>query len=525
MIQPTVARRRTSTPTDRRGQPRVVATFVCTAALALACVPPGDATAASPPGYRPHTSLSAADRGRPQAGFRIRPTERAAGGWIGGRVLGGDVVYRIEPRAHDRRSRYQSTIAVDHLDGPRQPAPRAVARAAWVLSKYGAYDQDIQAAAVDAVTYHLLVGGRWRIGRRAGSARIRQTGPDRRYVRSYARIMLAKSQEQAGPYRVSLDAGAPAAASTSARVSASVVATHTAAPLSEVPVTFQAPGSEPVTAYTDRVGTAEVFLPVLVGATHVTATVASVPSWRLQVRRAARRGASDVAVAGTKTTLTSSGLLEGVGEQSVSIAATAPVTLTSEPLGATVSLSGGSGARDVRIRLHGPSATAADACGAVARLDTATTWAEGSHPVPAFTPSSTGSGYYAWSVNAGANRYTNAAVACGPPVRVQRQGTLTNLSWTPFDATSGSLKVTLGGFDRAENHRLTFELFGPFPAGQPGRCDAAAAAASDFSVDGNGSPTSGLFTVQTGYTYAARARLAEGEFVRGAAGGCLVFGS
>ena len=44
---------------------------------------------------------------------------------------------------------------------------RATARAEWVLSKYGGYKDARQAAAVDAVVYHLLVGGRWRIKRTA----------------------------------------------------------------------------------------------------------------------------------------------------------------------------------------------------------------------------------------------------------------------------------------------------------------------------------------------------------------------
>ena len=106
-----------------------------------------------------------------------------------------------------------------------------------MLSKYGGYRDALQAAAVDAVVYHLLVGGRWRIGHARGAARIRHCS-DPASVRRFARIMLDQARKFAGVYGVTVSA-------TSADVGGTIEATVTVTgghdrPAAGLPVTLSA---------------------------------------------------------------------------------------------------------------------------------------------------------------------------------------------------------------------------------------------------------------------------------------------
>ena len=162
---------------------------------------------------------------------------------MGGYKIGDTPVFVVTPTRRPNRRGYEATQVVADLDKSRGASRRATARAAWVLSKYGGYRDARQAAAVDAVVYHLLVGGRWRIDHHRGAARIRHSG-DPASVRRYARIMLGQSRKFAGVYQVTVTA-------TSADVGGTIEATVKVTarhdrPAAGLPVAVSAPGAATV---------------------------------------------------------------------------------------------------------------------------------------------------------------------------------------------------------------------------------------------------------------------------------------
>ena len=165
----------------------------------------------------PVVASYAQDKAHRWSGYRIPRNGHADGGWMGGYQVGDTPVFVVTPTRRPNRRGYEATQVVADLDKSRGASRRATARAAWVLSKYGGYRDALQAAAVDAVVYHLLVGGRWRIDHHRGAARIRHSG-DPASVRRYARIMLDQSRKFAGVYRVTVTA-------TSADVGGTIEAT------------------------------------------------------------------------------------------------------------------------------------------------------------------------------------------------------------------------------------------------------------------------------------------------------------
>ena len=165
----------------------------------------------------PVVASYARDKAHRWSGYRIPTNGHADGGWMGGYTIGDTPVFVVTPTRRPNRRGYEAAQVVADLDGSRGASRRATARAAWVLSKYGGYRDARQAAAVDAVVYHLLVGGRWRIDHHRGAARIRHSG-DPASVRRFARIMLEQSRKFAGVYQVTVTA-------TSADVGGTIEAT------------------------------------------------------------------------------------------------------------------------------------------------------------------------------------------------------------------------------------------------------------------------------------------------------------
>jgi len=102
----------------------------------------------------------------PWSGYRIKPAPSADGGFMGARKTDGRVTYRLDAGARRRTYGYRP---VHRVSGDRRSA-----RAAWILSKYGAVRIADQAAAVDVATY-ALVSDRPLGGARA-RARLRATG-------------------------------------------------------------------------------------------------------------------------------------------------------------------------------------------------------------------------------------------------------------------------------------------------------------------------------------------------------------
>lgn len=182
-----------------RGHRTLLVTFCASALLLGAFIDPVHA-ASEVRATKVETRLS---------GYSITATGTASGGWLGSYRLGGKTVYRIDPYATGAARGYTTPRRVAKINGSTDSrvTKRDVARAAWVLSKYGPARVPgeglipSQAAAVDIVTYALLAKGRHRWKGPSSDARISQSGNEAG-VRRLARYMFNKSRKLAGPYRV-----------------------------------------------------------------------------------------------------------------------------------------------------------------------------------------------------------------------------------------------------------------------------------------------------------------------------------
>ncbi len=415
-------------------------------------------------------TASAAKRG---PGYRIPSNGTAAGGWIGARTLNQKLIYQVDPSAKNRRTGYRSSDVIARLPGGSHASRRQTQRAAYVLSVYGTRNNDIQAAAVDATVLHLLAGGKWRVARQAGAKRIRAAGRSA-YVKSYARTMLKISKKYAGPVKRSLTASRTTVGGTS-RVVFTIRNARRGTGMAGLPVTFRYAGAAPFTSYTNSAGRATAYVAATTASGVVKATVGSVPEWRLHVRKAKKRKASPVAVAGAKVALTSKTRLIATGAQSVTVSNTTNVASTGQALTGRYSIAGGAGSRSVTRSLRGPFSTSSTSCtGGTAYTSTTTIADDGSWALPSFAP--TKSGYYRWTVAAGGNDFSIAATGCGAPVRVRKQASV-NQFRLDDDTNDVSIdkKFQIGarvaGFDRVEAHTLTSRLYGPYKHKENVDCD------------------------------------------------------
>jgi len=399
------------------------------------------------------------------AGYDLPANGYADGSWIGGRRLaGGAKVYRISPRKADVKTRYRKPTLISNLGGQGGPSRRRTARAAWILSKYGAYSDNIQSAAVDAATYHLLVGGKWRVGKRQGKGRLRQSGHSRD-IRAYAKTMLEGSATSAGPFTRTLTASSTTVGS-GIRATFSIRSSRTEAPLTGVPVTFSYPGAAEQTTYTNRAGVAVGLFTAIAGAGTISAKVKRVPEWRLHMRTARKSRGSNVVLAGMKASLASEATINGVDFQTVDVTNAASTVEVGSALTGSYSVEGGIGSREITQSLRGPFSTAATSCSfPTAYTSTLETTANGVLPLP--SPVATQSGYYRWEVAAGGNPQILSASACGSNVKVQKSATITHAAPNSQDSEVAlgedfSVVATVDGFDRDETHTVSAVLYGPF---------------------------------------------------------------
>jgi hypothetical protein len=260
-------------------------------------------------------STASADRARttndrPWSGFRIDTNDDASGSWLGARKVGrlpGRVVYRIDPAARPRPDGFTGLSRVTEVGGfgrKRAAGPRATARAAWILSKYGSYHYEIQSAAVDAAVLHLLAGDDYALNGRAGRARLRLTGQEQR-IRRFASIMLRDSARLSGPYELTVQQLGPSAIGDPVQLATQVVAGPSGEPLASVPVSVRV-GAGPwhPAGETDETGRVTFdYLGRTAGPEQVTARVSRVPEHRLLLMQPRRTAASRVAVAGRKRVL------------------------------------------------------------------------------------------------------------------------------------------------------------------------------------------------------------------------------
>jgi hypothetical protein len=359
------------------------------------------------------------------SGYRIEPTGKASGGWIGARRWGrkGPVIYRIDPAASAGYTRYQPGRWVDRLKGkgPRYAAdPRATARAAWIVSKYGTYRYDIQSAAVDAALLHLLARHRWTTGGDLGSRRIRQTD-EPTLVRRFARIMIRDSSRRAGPYAVRVRQRNTAVIGEPVQLAIHVVVARNGRPLPYVPVRVRTPDGVTHLGETSKTGRiAMTYQSPPAGATPIQLTVAEAPETRLRVLRPRRWSASRAVVAGQK------GLVIGRGVVYVKARPTVAVTTDDRRIRAgnkskgRFRLVGSAEAwpRTAAVTLHGPFTHSEYAkCGIrTTRNGQVRVTDAGTYALPRFTLRQ--KGYYVWQVQVPGNRVNLAAGDCGGKFRV-----------------------------------------------------------------------------------------------------------
>ena len=250
------------------------------------------------------------------AGYVIPANGDAAGGWIGGYRDGDTTLFLTTPTKSPNRAGLRSPDELGNLPG-RSASRKETARAAWILSKYGAYKDATQAAAVDATVYHLLVGGAWEIVGPLGAGRIRQSG-DRASVSRFARIMLRQSRAHAGRYTAELAVSA-ADVGGSVAVTLSVTDGH-GRPASGLPVTLAMSGHPSAPAVTGDDGRAVArFAADARGWQDVIGTVSQVPEHRLHTWAAEKRRQASAAEGGVRRTLVVTGKAAVRGPQTLTL--------------------------------------------------------------------------------------------------------------------------------------------------------------------------------------------------------------
>jgi hypothetical protein len=478
-------------------------------------------------GATPVVASYARDTAHRWSGYRIPTNGHADGGWIGGYKIGGTPIFVVTPTRRPNRRGYEAAQVVADLDRSRGASRRATARAAWVLSKYGGYRDALQAAAVDAAVYHLLVGGRWRIDHHRGAARIRRSG-DPATVRSYARIMLGQSRKFAGVYRVTVTAtGADVGGTIEATVK--VTARHDR-PAAGLPVAVSAPGAATVQTVTGDDGRAVAHFPATQqGWQDVTASVGQVPEHRLYLRRPVKGGQAAAAEAGVRRTVDASVLTAVRGPQTMSLQATPENLVVGGPAAVTAAIAGDGSPRAATAALYGPfpSASAVVCSGSPVGTTTTTVIGDGSYPLPALAPSA--GGFYAWQVTVDGTTTSMPVSACGAVTKVRAPTTTTILSQST--ATLGdnvAVQVTVSGLPLQGSVHGTVTLYGPYASAaerQQNHCGRIAEEVPFLRTQGNGTfPSPSISIMESGY-YAWGASISSGDLWLGSSSPCLASGT
>ncbi len=477
----------------------------------------------------PVGASSAVHRAHRWTGYRIPRNGHADGGWMGGYRIGDTPIFVVTPTRHPNRRGYYAARAEADLDKSRGASRRATTRAAWVLSKYGGYKDALQAAAVDAVVYHLLAGGRWRIGHPRGTARIQHSG-DPASVRRFAKIMLVQSRKFAGVYRVTVTATSADVGGTIA-VTVKVTAGHHR-PASGLPVAVSMPGAATVHAVSGDDGRAVSRLPATQqGWQDVTASVGQVPEHRLYLRKPVRRGQAAAAEGGVRRTVQASARTAVRGPQTMSLQATPDNLVVGGQAAVTATVAGDGSPRQATAALLGPfqSASAAVCSGPPVGTTTMTVAGVGSYRLPALAPSA--GGFYAWQVTVDGTAISLPVTACGAVTRVRARTTTTILSQpTATVGDNVQVQVTVSGLPFADAVGGSVTLFGPYAsevAAQADQCGTSAGGPTAFShPQGNGtfySPT--IQIPASGPYYAWRVSINPGDLWLGSSSPCAAPGT
>lgn len=458
------------------------------------------------------TDAAAVGGDRPQrwSGYAIAATGQAAGGWIGGYRVGRHELYLTTPTRRPNRAGFGAVHAVGDLPG-RRTSGTDTARAAWILSKYGAYRDATQSAAVDATVYHLLVGGAWRVDRPQGARRIRQSGNGAAVAR-FARIMLRQSRESAGAYTARLTATGADVGGTVA-VTLSVRDGH-GRPAAGLPVTLDMPGSDAREAVTGDDGQAVArFAADTRGWHDVTARVAHVPEHRLLLRAPDRRRQAAAAEGGVTRTLVVSSRAPVRGAQTLALAADPSQLLVGAPARVVATVSGDPAPRTAVADLHGPFRTASDAtcAGAAVATVNAQVAANGVYALPQVSPSG---GYYAWRVTVDATDTNLPISACGATTRV-RARPVTSIGWAPVSPahnTNVTATAVVSGLPFPDQVQVRITLY------QDAACGDAID--SDDLTTTSDAPVSASFFLPSAGAYSWKAETTAGDLWAGTSSPC-----
>jgi len=390
----------------------------------------------------------------PWSGYRIKPAPTADGGFMGARKTDGKVTYRLDAEARRRTAGYRP---VQRVAGDRRSA-----RAAWILSRYGAVRIADQSAAVDVATY-ALVSDRPLDGARA-RARLRATG-HAAAIRTLARYMLAGSKKYAGPYTLTVDT-TPAEVGGKVKVTA-LVTSHAGVPVANLPVVLRVPGIAEVRETNAEGRVAATFPAIEVGLRKLEVVVRKVPEWRLLVRKPKRAGASRIAVAGRKTRLVAHDVVAVRATPVVAVPVAAVPQEIGKPFAATFTITGSEGIepRIATASLYGPFPQGApvSCTGTPLRTLTAVVNGDGTYRSPATTVPS--AAVYLWKIQVGANQLNAPTEACGGLVRVRIKPTI------KLDAAPGSkLTFTVSGLPAGYDDNAELTLHGPYKAKENATC-------------------------------------------------------
>lgn len=428
----------------------------------------------------PAAATTPATADAPWSGFRLPGNHTAGGGWIGGRTIAGQVVYRIDPaRAQARSASFGSASAQSAVagSGARPASAAATARAAWIVSKYGSYRYAIQNAAVEVALDDLLVGGRWALGGAVTTQRLAATG-QAASVRRFAVAMLRDAARFAGPYAVDVQAE-PAAAGDPIKVSIRVTAIATRAPVADLPVTVTSPGQVAATGIrTDASGSVRAALPGTTAGPHqISVQVSRVPQTQLLVRNPTTKGASRVVVAGHKGVLTAQTTAAVLAQPQVSLTTTTPQVSVDQPATGQLTVIGGyPSTRTATAALYGPfSSPGAASCdpAKVAGSKSVIVATDGTYPLPQLPVPSYG--YYVWGATLAADPYNQRATTCAGTVLARVQPVVravpTGASYRSGAYVHGLISAT--DLPNGYSADATLRLYGPFSTAASAGCDSS----------------------------------------------------
>lgn len=447
-------------------------------ALVVALLP---LTTLSPPAQAAGTS------GEPWVGYSIPQNRTAASGWLGGRKVFPNVVYRIDPTKANHTLGFRKAFLTDKLkgSGTMTVSQRAQNKAAWIAATWGAFNNKDRAAAVDISLYHLLHGGAYSLNGTKTTARLRPTKKAAK-IRALAREMLADANKYAGPYTIKVSANSSIVGKT-VTVKASVVTKATGRAISGLPVVVSYPGAASVTRETSSTGAISArFTPDSGGDKTIRVQVKKLPDYRLKVRMPQNLKASRVVVARH--------YLDPVIRKQIVVrarptvhakAASTRIKLGQQFAGSFQVKDGVETPRSAVATLYGPFTQAANATCAPSRKVDSTgikIKLNGTYQLPKLA--SKKHGFYVWGVYLNENRLNLAARTCGARTQVLAVPKVAIKAENP-NVTRGTrvrAKLTVSGLPAGYHKDARIRLVGPFRTVPAGNCTRSSKILARFIV-------------------------------------------